>query len=184
MTSDTDIEQKIADIISKFKCGKDVTKDLVDIRSGGNYFGFHDWIIKDDIFMDLNFMLSVDDIPISLDDDYLDYFEEEDLNAKTPEEKIRNLSIEAKGDESQTIHYEKIDGVYVSVEAHWEGGKSGPHFHSLQISYDLKSIYDSKKEQGLLIVDSDRNSHNFSDDELVKIWDSFVAKVRGLKAPN
>ena len=173
-----DIQGEIAEIINNFKAGKDISNELVDIRSGGNYFEFHQWVISRALCNNFYFFKNIENIPLPEGDDDCveEYFSEEQLNAKLPEEKIANLSLDSRVDmdNDSTFHYEIIDGVCVSVESYMEG-KNGPHFYDLKISKDLdEAVYDFGKEA--MIIDG-KECLNYTRDELVEFWDCFVLRL-------
>ena len=58
------IDSQIRAIIADYKAGKDVTAQLVGIRSGGNYFDFHERAIEQWTFDDYYFYLAKENIPI------------------------------------------------------------------------------------------------------------------------
>ena len=178
MTSDTDIEQKMAEIISEYKSGKDVTKDLVDIRSGGNYFAFHEWAVDRDLYYNWHFIIHVEDVLAEEAECVSEYFDEKDLSAELPGEKISNLNLDSHVNEETdgTYNFEIIDDVCVSIEMQWQSAKT-MHLYNLEISDSFQCWIESFGKDKILYRGGE--CVNFSDDKLVKIWDSFVAKVRG-----
>ena len=177
-TEDKGIGVKIKEIISEYKLGKDVTKDLVDIRSGGNYFAFHEWAVDRDLYYNWHFIIHVEDVLAEEAECVFEYFDEKDLSAELPGEKISNLNLDSHVNEETdgTYNFEIIDDVCVSIEMQWQSPKD-IHLYNLEISDSFQCWIESFGKDTILYRGGE--CVNFSDDKLVNMWDSFVAKVRG-----
>ena len=176
------IDSQIRAIIADYKAGKDVTTQLVNIRSGGNYFDFHEWATEQWLFDGYYFYLNKDNIPIYEDESFYDYSEESDLNLDDPNAKVAALGLDSKIDidNDSTFHLKMIDDVYVTCEAEMEG-KNGPHYHSLKIYKDLEEAVKTERECGAFLYNGECLTH--TEAELVEIWDNFVLKARNERRP-
>ena len=171
------IDAQIKAIIADYKAGKDVTAKLVDVRSGGNYFDFHEWAAEQWSDDGYYFYLDSRIIPIDKSESFYDYFEESDLYLADPNAKIAALGLDSKIDidNDSTFHLKMIDDVYVTCEAEMEG-KNGPHYHSLKIYKDLEEAVKTERECGAFLYNGECLTH--TEAELVQIWDNFVEEVR------
>ena len=180
---DISIDAQIRAIIADFKAGKDVTTQLVDIRSGGNYFDFHEWAIEQWLDDDYYFYLAKENIPIYEGESFYDYFEDSDLYLEDTGAKIEALGLEAKIDidNDSTFNFKIIDEVCVACEAQMEG-KNGPHYHSLALYKNLAEASKTEREHGAFLYNWG-NCLTHTDAELVEIWDNFVLKAKNERRP-
>ena len=176
------IDAQIKAIIADYKIGKDVTTQLVNIRSGGNYFDFHEWATEQWSFDGYYFYLDKDNIPIYRGESFYDYFEESDLYLDDPNAKISALGLDSKIDidNDSTFYFKMIDDVCVTCEAEMEG-KNGPHYHSLKIYKYFEDAVKTERECGAFLYNGDCLTH--SEAELVEIWENFVLKALNERRP-
>ena len=113
------IDVQIRAIIADYKAGKDVTAQLVGIRSGGNYFDFHDWVIERWPFDGFYNYVDMKGIPIDESESFYDYFEESKLHIKTKDAKIAALGLSREGD--STFDFKLIDGIFLTVQTESQG---------------------------------------------------------------
>jgi len=176
------IDSQIRTIIADYKAGKDVTTSLVDVRSGGNYFDFHEWATEQWLYDGCYFYLDKDSIPIYEGESFYDYFDESYLCIDEPDAKIAALGLASKIDIDNhgTFHFTIIDDVCVTCEAIMEG-KNGPHYHSLKVYKDLEDAIKTERECGAFLYNGDCLTH--TEAELVEIWDRFVLKALNERRP-
>ncbi len=176
------IDAQIRAIIADYKIGKDVTSQLVDVRSGGNYFEFHDWANEQWFYDGFYFYLDSRNIPIYEGESFYDYFEESDLYLADPNAKIAALGLDSKIDieNDSAFYYKIVEDVCVTLIAEMEG-KNGPHYHSLKIYKNLEDAVKTERECGAFLYNGDCLTH--TEAELVEIWDSFVLKALNERRP-
>ena len=176
------IDAQIRAIIADYKAGKDVTAQLVEVRSGGNYFDFSEWATEQWLYDGFYFYLDSSNIPIYEGESFYDYFEESDLKLDNPDAKIAALGLDSKIDIDNhgTFNFKIIDGVCVVCEAEMEG-KNGPHYHSLSLYQDIDEAAKAERERGAFLYNGDCLTH--TEAELVEIWDSFVLKALNERRP-
>ena len=176
------IDAQIRAIIADHKIGKDVTTQLVEVRSGGNYFDFHEWANEQWFYDGFYFYLDSRNIPIYEGESFYDYFEDSDLYLDDPSAKIAALRLDSKIDiENDSAFYYKImEDVCVTLIAEMEG-KNGPHYHSLKIYKDLEEAVKTERECGAFLYNGDCPTH--TEAELVRIWDNFVLKAKNERRP-
>lgn len=177
------IDAYIRAIIADYKAGKDVTSQLVDVRSGGNYFVFHEWATEQWLDDGYYFYLDSSNIPIYKGESFYDYFDESDLKLDNPNAKIAALGLDSKIDidNDSTFHFKIIDEVCVTCEAEMEG-KNGPHYHSLKIYKNLEDAVKTERECGAFLYNGDCLTH--CEAELIEIWDNFVLKALNERRPD
>lgn len=176
------IDAQIKAIIADYKAGKDVTSQLVDVRSGGNYFKFHEWANEQWFYDDFYFYLDSQNIPIYEGESFYDYFEESDLYLTDPNAKIAALKLDSKIDidNDSAFYYKIVEDVCVTLIAEMEG-KNGPHYHSLKIYKDLEEAVKTEREYGAFLYNGNCLTH--TEAELVEIWDNFVLKALDERRP-
>lgn len=175
------IDAQIRAIIADYKAGKDVTTQLVDIRSGGNYYDFHDWVIERWPFDGFYNYVDIKHIPIDEHESFYDYFEENDLYIKAKDAKIAALGLSRESD--NTFDFKIIEGIYLTIQTEFQG-KGGAHFHSLALFKSLEEAMKTEREQGALLYDEIAGECvTHTEDELVEIWDNFVLKAKNKRRP-
>lgn len=185
-------EDQIKSIIQSYKQGKDVNDQLIAVRTGSFYENFHEWVLASVMCDKFTFVISISDIPIPQEyqswDSFQDYMDEEVLEISGDQEKIAYLGISSDVIDIESLaslHFENMDGVCISVEATLEG-KSGPRFYDLRLHENEEALYHAYKSEGVLLcgMSASQNSLNYSDEELVEIWDNFVKTIRQSKEEN
>ena len=171
------IEIKLLEIVEEFKIGKDVSSQLIEVRSGGNYYAFQEYIVNSHFHNDMYFYLDIRDIPIPEGDGWYNYYTDEELDTQNIEKKIKNLRLDelVNWDTGDSFHLFEINGVCLTCKCSMEG--KGSHIYDLQIYENREEAITIEKNKGeFLYHEGMCLTHDMN--ELVTIWDRFVNEVK------
>lgn len=179
IADEIDIAKTLNAIIAQFKSGKDVTKQLVELRSGGNSIPFQEYInrMSEEGSGEILFLYDLEEFPIEPGERPTDYYSLEELQTDLPEQKLKNLKLDGYSNYDYWFEYWIIDDVILSAEGALEG-KTGHHYYNLKLTRTLSEAFVEYKGK-YLVLDSTK-CYNYTHEELIEIWDAFTSDYKSL----